>query len=183
MADPFNRMPAGWTLTQPPGKWPWDSPPRFVDPNEAVSYILDQLEDEDTQTRFLKLMFAGISLEEILNTISIGGFSEGYFTPDVAEIIKPPLLVYFLGLASEYNIPVRVFATPDGLPVRDTGPEDMELFNIMKDRNPEFASALLEKLQNAGDEPVETLDRGFITVAEDIVGELNLDDMEENDDE
>ena len=59
----------------------------------------------------------------------------------------------------------------------------MELFNIMKDRNPEFANALLEKLKSAGDEPVAVLDRGFITVAEDVVGEFDLEDMEQNDNE
>lgn len=184
MSDPFNRMPAGWTLTQPPGKWAWDNPPRFTNPDEAVSFILDRLEDEDTQIRFVKLLFAGISIEEVLNTIGIGGFSEGYFSPDVAELIKPALLVYFLGLSSEYNIPVKVFATEDGLPVRDTGPDDMELFSIMRDRNPGFANEILRKLKSAGEEPVEVLDRGFITVAENVVDMIGFEEpLEEDNDE
>jgi hypothetical protein len=172
--DPFNRMPAGWTLTQPPGKWGWESPPRFVNPDEAVSHILDQIEDDDTQLRFLKLMFAGVSIEELVRTIGIGGFSEGFFTPDVAELIKPPLVVYFLGLAAENNIPVKLFATPDGMPARDTGPDDFELFEMMKLRNPEFANHVLESLQSAGEEPVAALDQGFLTVAEDVVAGLSL---------
>ena len=29
--DPFSRAPAGYGLTQTPGKWPWDNPPEIVD--------------------------------------------------------------------------------------------------------------------------------------------------------
>lgn len=166
--DPFNRMPPGWTLTQPPGKWPWDRPPKFVDPNEAITYILDRLEDEDVHEQFVKLMFAGISIEEIVNTIGIGGFSEGYFTPDVAELIKPPLAFYLLGVAADYEIPVRFFATPDGQPVRDTGLDELQLLEIMKDRNPEFARHIMENINSAGVEDIRPEPQGFMDIATDM---------------
>ena len=28
--QPFNRGPAGWSLTEPLGKWKWEKPPKFV---------------------------------------------------------------------------------------------------------------------------------------------------------
>lgn len=167
--DPFNRMPAGWTLTQPPGKWGWDRPPRFVNPDEAVSFIIDKLEEEDVQEQFVRLMFAGISIQEIVKTIAIGGFSQGYFTPDVAEIVKTPIAFYLLGVAAENEIPVKFFATPDGLPVRDRGIEDMQLLRIMKERNPEFAKHLLKTIREQGDMPA-AMSEGFMGVSQQLLG-------------
>lgn len=181
--DPFNRMPPGWTLTQPPGKWPWDRPPKYVNPDEAVSYVIDRLEDEDVHEQFVKLMFAGISIEEIVNTIGIGGFSEGYFTPDVAEIIKPPLAFYLLGVAADYQIPVKFFATPDGMPVRDTGIDELQLLQIMKDRNPQFARHILDNIGKTEVEDIRPEPEGFMEVAEDmaemVLGEESYEEDEE----
>lgn len=181
--DPFNRMPPGWTLTQPPGKWPWDRPPKYVNPDEAVSYVIDRLEDEDVHEQFVKLMFAGISIEEIVNTIGIGGFSEGYFTPDVAEIIKPPIAFYLLGVAADYQIPVKFFATPDGMPVRDTGIDELQLLQIMKDRNPQFARHILDNIGKTEVEDIRPEPEGFMEVAEDmaemVLGEESYEEDEE----
>lgn len=165
--DPFNRMPAGWTMTQPPGKWPWDRPPRFVDPNEAVSYVIDRIENPDVQEDFIRLMFAGISIQEIVNAVAIGGFSEGFYSPDVAELIKAPVAFYLLGVAAENQIPVKFFATPDGLPVKRRTLEDDALFRIMKDRNPEFASHIMEQLRADTSKPQP---QGFMSVSSQLLG-------------
>ena len=37
--DPFSRAPAGYGLTQAPGKWPWDNPPEIVDVDDAFENI------------------------------------------------------------------------------------------------------------------------------------------------
>ena len=101
----FNRGPAGWSLTEPLGKWAWEKPPKYAAPGDAVDHIIETIEgSEATYEQFAKLMFAGISIEEIVNTVAIGGFMQGEFTPDVAELIKPPLAIYFLGVASEPSI-------------------------------------------------------------------------------
>lgn len=146
-ADPMSRAPAGYSLTQPKGKWPWDKPPRFVDPNEVVSYIIDQVEKPRAKKRYLKLMLAGITIEEIVNSIAIGGFSTGNFTPDVAELIKGPIATYFMGLADENNIPVRVFSTPNGAPEDDDDLDDISILNIMKTRNPKVYREMIQ-MQN-----------------------------------
>lgn len=179
--DPFSRMPAGWTLTQPPGKWAWDRPPRFVNPDEAVSFIIDKLEEEEVEEQFVRLMFAGISIQEIVKTIAIGGFSQGYFTPDIAEIIKTPIAFYLLGVAAENQIPVKFFATPDGLPVRDTAIDDMQLLQIMRERNPEFAKHLLQTLNQQGEMP-SAMPEGFMGVSQQLLGspeEMEYEEEEE----
>ena len=162
----FNRGPAGWSLTEPLGKWKWEKPPKFVVPGEAVDDIVSRIEEsEGVSEQFLKLMFAGISIEEIVDTIAIGGFMEGQFSPDVAEIIKAPLAIYFLGMAAENQIPVRVFNTLDGQAMKNEGMSEIDLENMMRDNNPSLYDFLAQQADEIGSEPEEPMQGGFLAVA------------------
>src|SRR6056300_628992 len=141
--DPMMRAPAGYSFTQPKGKWPWERPPRFVDPNEAVSFVLDKIEESSAKNRYLKLMLAGVTIEEIVESIARGGFATGNFTPDVAEIIKGPIAVYLMGLADDNEIPVRVFSTDNGAPPQDDEIDDVTILEIMKRKNPKVFRELV----------------------------------------
>lgn len=136
--DPFEKAVPGYSLTQAPGKWPWENPPQFADPDDAIDFIVEKLETPKAQDRYLKMMVAGISIEEIVASIAIGGFQQGYYNPDVAEIIKMPLAIYFMNMAEQNEIYVNVFATPDGGPMgmQDTGMDDNTILEIMARRNP-----------------------------------------------
>ena len=164
----FNRGPAGWSLTEPLGKWKWEKPPKFVVPGEAVDDIVSRIEEsEDVGEQFIKLMFAGISIEEIVDTIAIGGFMEGQFSPDVAEIIKAPLAIYFLGMAAENQIPVRMFNTADGNPRRNKGMSDEDMEDMMKENNPSLYKFLEQKAMEQEEMPAiaEPAQGGFLAVA------------------
>lgn len=160
----FNRGPAGWSLTEPLGKWAWEKPPKTAIPGEAVDNIIGKIEgSEETYEQFAKLMFAGISIEEIVDTIAIGGFMQGEFSPDVAELIKPPLVIYFLGMAAENQIPVRVFNTADGQPMRNSGLSDVDLEEMMQENNPSLYNFIKQEVEkDVEEEPVQG---GFLAVA------------------
>tara|TARA_A100001515_G_C4591908_1_gene216273 strand:+ start:66 stop:620 length:555 start_codon:yes stop_codon:yes gene_type:complete len=162
----FNRGPAGWSLTEPLGKWAWEKPPKHAAPGDAVDSIIGKIEgSEATYEQFTKLMFAGISIEEIVDTVAIGGFMQGEFSPDVAELIKPPLAIYFLGMAAENNIPVRVFNTADGQATENIGMTDDDLENMMRDNNPSLYDFLAQQADEIGSEPEEPMQGGFLAVA------------------
>ena len=137
--DDFNAAPPGHSLTLEPGSWDWDKPPKFSRPDMAIEAILDHVEQPPVLRGYIKMMYAGISIEEIVNAITIAGFSGGMYTPDVAEIVKMPLAIYFMGVAEDNQIPVRVFMdTPDGGPPQEEAMADDDLFEIMKERNPDL---------------------------------------------
>ena len=162
----FNRGPAGWSLTEPLGKWAWEKPPKHAAPGDAVDSIIGKIEgSEATYEQFTKLMFAGISIEEIVDTVAIGGFMQGEFSPDVAELIKPPLAIYFLGMAAENDIPVRVFNTADGQATENIGMTDVDLENMMRDNNPSLYDFLAQQADKIGSEPEEPMQDGFLAVA------------------
>lgn len=146
--DPFSKPVPGWSLTQPPGKWPWEQPPRSVDPDEVVDKIVTKLQDERIEEQYVKLMFAGVSIEEITHSIAVAGFMEGEFTPDVAEIIKAPVGVYLMGVATDYNVPVKVFADEMKLKRDREGLDDTTILEVMRQRNPEFADFVENEFEN-----------------------------------
>ena len=136
--------PPGHSLTDTPRKWAWDKPPVYSDPDEAVDFVLDSLETESTKNDMIKLMLAGISIEEIVTQIGFKGFMEGYYTPDVAELIKPPISLYLLGVADDAGFkPIFYAGDPEGK--RPDSVSDEIFFGIMKQRNPELFAAMVEK--------------------------------------
>ena len=125
------------------------------------------------------MLVAGISVEEIVESIAIGGFQQGYFNPDVAELIKMPLAVYFMNLAEENEIPANVFATNSGGPpdMVDTMMDDMTLLELMSRRNPQvyletvrrYGPEFNEQGEEIIEEPVEVESEnkgGFLAVEE-----------------
>jgi len=113
----FDRSPPGYAMSQPQQKWPWEKPPKFSRPDEAVDFIIGNISKEDTTDHYLEILFAGISIEEIVNG---------------------------LGLANKHEIPAKVFKTKDGKPPRSKQNDQSSLLDIMRVRNPDAYMALFE---------------------------------------
>ena len=144
MFDKIKAMsaPPGHSLTGEPGKWAWEQPPRFSDPNDAIDFITDKLDERIPQEDMLKMMTAGITIEEIVNQISFKGFMQGQFNPDVAELIKPALAMFLMKLSIDNGFTTRLFIDEDPQPEVS----DDRFFSIMKERNPELFNAMNEAI-------------------------------------
>tara|TARA_E500000318_G_C3561354_1_gene213595 strand:- start:394 stop:960 length:567 start_codon:yes stop_codon:yes gene_type:complete len=161
----------GWSLTQPPGKWPWEQPPRSVDPDDVVENLITRMQEPRVEENYVKMMFAGVSVEEIVHSLSVAGFMNGEFSPDVAEIIKAPIGIYLMGLATDYNVPVKVFADEMAIRQEQEGIDDGTLLEIMRRRNPEFADFVENEFENPEAlrqaELQEKMSQGFMAVEPD----------------
>ena len=181
--NPLNKPVPGWSLTQPAKKWNWEQPARRVDVNETVDAIIDRLEMPEVETRYIKLMVAGVSIEEIVHSISMAGFMEGEFSPDVAELLKGPLGIYFLGLAAENDIPVEMFAKNDPEERENPGLDDTTLMQLMRTRNPSLYAFLQDKQNRDLDEMdamQEKMSGGFMGMSEeDMIEEEMMEEPEE----
>ena len=140
--DPImaSSAPPGIGMTQPKGQWKWEQPPAITDPNQAIDSIIDQF--DQTKDNIVKLMVAGVSVEEIVTTVTFNAFMEGQVNPDVAELIKPALTLYLMKLADDVDAPFKLYAEEQ--PTNDI--EDEELFQVMKQRNPEMFNNMRENL-------------------------------------
>ena len=160
--DPFDFPVPGHSLTDEPEKWNWDKPPQTVDPDKAVAKVIERIEKPETKEHFLRLMAGGVSVEEIVNTIGLGGFTEGEWSPDVAEIIKPPLAVYFIALAIKNKVPVIAFSKEE-LKEESSMVSKGDTFKLMKERNPEeFEKVKSTMLASKGTLQEEQPSEGFI---------------------
>ena len=136
-------VPPGNSLTDAPGKWPWEQPARFSDPDDVIDYTIDTISNGQARGDMIKMMMAGISVEEIVEQLTFKGFMAGAFTPDVAEIIKPALGIFLADLALQEGFEPQMFV--DASPVEGEM-TDATFIKIMKDRNPELFMAMNEEI-------------------------------------
>ena len=145
--DPFSMPPAGYSLTTPPGKWAWEQPPQHVDVEEAFDEIKSKMMVPENRITMVQLMDAGIPIETLARTITFTGFTQGKFTPDVAELLNPRVSIYMAIQADKAGITPRMLNNP---PESAIDPDIV--FDIMKDLNPNRYLELL----NAPTEKEET---------------------------
>jgi len=142
----FDKAPPGHSLTQPKGKWAWDKPPVFSEPMQAVDFVIGKMKQPSTEKGYIKMMLAGVSIEDLTQSVLIGGFAKGFFSPDVGALIQPSIAIYLMGVAVDNNIPVRVFSdTKEGLAKFDEGMDDMELLDAVRLQNPEIYNTMRER--------------------------------------
>jgi len=163
--DQFNSAPPGSSLTGEPGAWPWEKPPVYTDDEEALEYVLKEIRKPETEEEFLKLMLAGIPIEAITNTITFSGFQEGFWTPDLAEILKFPIAMELIGLAAEKKIPATMFSEHPAEVRERESISDGEVLSSMRENRPDMSYALEyamdvfdeeEPLEEEGDMPQES---------------------------
>ena len=136
--DPFDMPVPGQSLTGEPQKWPWENPTQFTDMDEALMHVVEKVRgDEASQKAFDQVIRLGMPLESIVNTITFGGFIEGLWTVDIAELLKPPLMAFLMLYANEKELPFVAFNNnekPDKTFVDDMSMN--ELMATTKEMNP-----------------------------------------------
>lgn len=174
--DVFNAPPPGHSLTDDPQKWRWEQPPEYTDPEEAMEWVVSRIEQPDVEENFSRLMLAGVPIEAITNTVAFTGFTEGYWTPDLAEIIKLPLVMHFVGLALEQGIPATIFNKDPNVTKEENLIPEEKVMTIMEENRPDmynkimYATDLLldEDMdeEDVADAPPATEDASFMDMEE-----------------
>ena len=177
--DVLNAAPPGHSLTDAPGEAAWERPAIYSKPEDALSFVIEKVQDSDAEENFLRLMISGTPIEAIINTIIFAGFSEGYWTPDVGEMMKLPLALHFIGLAVENNIPATAFNIDPETKKRKGQISDVDTLHVMGERRPDILNDLsyaANMMQNPVQEPTEEMplqpmaeeEGSFLTAEEEI---------------
>jgi hypothetical protein len=90
--DPFNAAIPGQSLTDEPGNYPWEHPPKFTDPEELINELWMRMTQPEALEEILTMLDAGIPVEAIVRVMTFTGFAEGEFNPDVGFLIVEPLM-------------------------------------------------------------------------------------------
>ena len=142
--DPFASPTPGQSLTDVPKQNIWEQPSQFSDPVEAFEAILKGVNDPVTVESLGKLMFLGISIETIVNSIMSKNFSEGMLTPDTAELLKGPLVFHIMKIADNMGVNPKIVNDFPKEPMSDA--MTMELLEEMR---PSEYTKLLEREQGS----------------------------------
>ena len=150
LLDQLDAPIPGQSFTDEPGKWAWERPARFSNVDECFNYVVNQIEgSQQGQEAFTTLKLSGIPLVQIVNTITFGGFTEGYWTVDVAELLKLPVLAYLIDMAMKDDLPVKVFS--DASVKRYTaegGMDSQTLLQLMRENNPKAFDNVMEGIES-----------------------------------
>jgi hypothetical protein len=131
--DILARPIPGQSLTDKAGGKPYEKPPSVVSPKQAFDVVSKSLEEPSAYQNIVSLLDAGISSETLASAITLKMFSEGVFTPDIAEIIKPSLTALITDIGVEEGIEdLRVVNE-----IPDDGMQEEDSLNMMEQINPE----------------------------------------------
>jgi hypothetical protein len=145
--DRFNAPPPGHSLTSEPQKWAWEKPAEYTVPEEAMEWVVSRVEQPEVEENFLRLMLSGVPIEAITNTITFTGFTEGYWSPDMSELLKMPIAMHFMGLALENGIPATIFNKDPELAKEEGMISEEKVMSIMEENRPD----MYEKIMYATD--------------------------------
>ena len=169
--DLLNMKPIpGESLTAEPGKFPWEKPPRIVKEDQALHYVLNStLGNPSVKEDIMEAIDMGMTVDTIVSGLLLNGFTEGIFTPDVAELIKVPLMKVIIQEADQAGIEDIQISNLD-LPkqkdeilkldiMKTLNPQKYE--NIMSDEPPEYD---LEEEEELGmeEDMMEEPEQGFV---------------------
>jgi len=80
--NPFDAPIPGQSLTDTPGNYPWEHPPKYSDFMEASTFIWNRLHQKESNKKILTLMQMGVPIESLTRTTLFGGFVNGLWNPD-----------------------------------------------------------------------------------------------------
>ena len=85
--DEFNAPIPGQALTDEPGKWAWENPPRYSRVDEVADILMERLFEKGNTKQILTMLDSGVPVEGVAKTILFTGFAEGEYSPDVMILL------------------------------------------------------------------------------------------------
>ena len=111
--NPFDAPISGQSLTDEPGNYPWEHPPKTTDPIEALDKFWDRLTDPEVAEEMITMMEAGVPVEALARILTFTGFAEGEFTPDVGFLTIEPLMKMLAAIGMRAGVKNLVVSLED----------------------------------------------------------------------
>ena len=140
--DPMDAPVPGQSLTTEPKNANYESSAESVDPEQVIQSIIAFVSQPEQKDMFLSNMAAGMPVESIVQTFALAGVAEGKFSPDVAEIIKPALAIFFIKMAMDEGIPVIPFTDEVASPEEQERQLKEDSLSSMRGARPEFYKSI-----------------------------------------
>ena len=100
----FDAPLPGQSLTDEPGNYPWEHPPKTPSLEEATDYVYESMMKPENMERMFTLLRMGIPIEALVKIITFSGFLEGKWTVDTAKILEPLVAMLLAKMAKDAQI-------------------------------------------------------------------------------
>lgn len=111
----FSAPIPGQSLTHEPKNMPYEKPPQFVQVDEAMNFLMNQILEPHYLKQMLQLMNAGMSIEAITRTIIMTGFATGKWTPTLGMLLYKPVMLTLIAIAKKAGLDETPVAHPSML--------------------------------------------------------------------
>jgi len=111
--DPFDAPIPGQSLTDEPGNYPWEHPPKTLDPEQALDKFWNRLTDPEVAEEIIIMMESGVPVEALARILTFTGFAEGEFTPDVGFLTIEPLMKMIAAIGMRAGVKNLVISLED----------------------------------------------------------------------
>ena len=88
--------------------YPWESPPEFANPREALDDILGSIMQPEAVKYIVLALAKGGAVADIGTAILYAKFNEGKITPDVMIMLAEPVMYTIMALGEEANIQYNI---------------------------------------------------------------------------
>ena len=68
--DPFDAPIPGQSLTDEPGNYPWEHPPQYTNPEEAMAFLYDRVTEPEIVEQIISMLDSGVPVEAIVRVMT-----------------------------------------------------------------------------------------------------------------
>lgn len=166
----------GMSLTAEPGSRPWEQPPQYNTPEEALDSVIPRIMSAEVGRDMIEAMDRGISAEDLTDGILIMGFSDGKWTVDVAVQMAIPVFLAVINSVENLGEDARVDSTDEGNPELDALEEDKIKLMEMSEAEEEGADILEDSDEETPDD-APVMGSGMMPPPKDSSGAMGMEDM------
>ena len=130
----------GMSLTTEPKNRPWETPPKYSTPEEALSFYVDSLTSPNRTVEILNLLELDYPVTNLIDIIALGGVMEGMHSIDVGILIAPALYELITGMADAVGVEYK-----DGVKDLEVGPSKSLLAKAAKEPKAEELARQVEE--------------------------------------
>jgi len=102
----------GQGMTAPLGDRPWQKPPRFTTPEQALEFYVNSVTQENQVDQMLDILELGVPIDTLVDTMQLGGVMEGLHSVDVGMLIAPALVEVVSQIATKAGVKHTVESQP-----------------------------------------------------------------------
>ncbi len=101
-------IPGQSLVNDPAQPYPWERPPEFTNPKQALDYMVSLLMQPEAMKNIVQSLAKGAAVADIAMVSLYAKFTEGKFNPDVLMLLAEPIMYIIMAIGEEANIKYNI---------------------------------------------------------------------------